>query len=77
MAATKVIKTGAERFELVFRNAGDENAVGFITKFRNTRTDSHPWKAFVITGPHKSDFLGSYFPQEGGKDAAIAAILAK
>ena len=52
----------------------DGNPIGLLEKYRNTRTDKHPWKAFKGIGK-ECTFLKSFYPEEGGKDAAILAIV--
>lgn len=56
---------------------------GYIEKFRNTRTDTHPYKATVYplgfrhkdrNGLPVAQFLGAFYPEEGGMDAAQVAI---
>ena len=74
---TKVIRTGYERVELVLNRAG--YPMGFVCKFRDTRSTKHPWKAHRYTGQHAgtckvSRFLGSFYACEGGKAAAIQAV---
>ncbi len=49
-------------------------AVGLLEKYRDTRTDKHPWKAFRGVG-HKCQFLQAFYPQDGGKGAAVARVL--
>lgn len=75
---TQVIKTGRERVELVF--TGSAAPAGYVSKLRDTRCESHPWKAYRyvpgVKGPQGlpvTEFLGSYYPEEGGKAAAINA----
>lgn len=52
----------------------DKHIVGMLEKYTNTKTDTHPWKAFIGWG-RDAQFSRSYYPEEGGKDAAIAMIL--
>jgi hypothetical protein len=47
--------------------------IGLIEKYRDTRTETHPYKAFQGIGM-ACTFIRSFYPAEGGKDAAIAAI---
>lgn len=65
---------------LVMTDTG--NAVGAIEKYRDTRTETHPWKAFRLGNPWV--YLGAFYddgavPDDGhtkygGKEAAIKAI---
>lgn len=48
--------------------------VGFLTRYANSRTDFHPWKAFRGIGLN-AEFVGTFYPEEGGKKAAILKIL--
>lgn len=52
----------------------DGREVGFLTRFANSRTDVHPWKAFHGVG-ESARFLGSFYPCEGGKLSALRAVL--
>ena len=48
--------------------------IGLLEKYNNTRTETHPWKAFKGYGK-EATFLGSFYKEEGGKQAAIDAIM--
>lgn len=62
---------GRESALYVVTDGGRE--VGLLEKYRNTRTDSHPWKAFAGIGVG-SRFIGAFYPEDGGRDAALAAV---
>jgi hypothetical protein len=47
--------------------------VGQLEKYRNTRTERHPWKAYKGTGFERR-FIGAYYPEDGGRAAAVAAV---
>lgn len=51
-----------------------ENTVGLLMKYRNTRTEKHPWKAFTGVGENVT-FIGAFYPgvRDGGKLGAMAA----
>jgi len=66
-------KNARETVQLVTDADGRE--IGLLTKYRDTRTEWHPWKAFAGIGM-SSRFLAAYYPSEGGKDAALAAVVA-
>lgn len=62
-----------------------DRVIGTLEKHRNTRTETHPWKAFHGYG-FKAQFLGAFYEDRslipldddmrfGGKKAAIQAIL--
>jgi hypothetical protein len=51
------------------------NVLGLLEKFPDTRSDKHPWKAYGGCGA-TAVFLGSFYPSEGGKEAALRAVLA-
>lgn len=51
-------------------------AVGLLEKYPNTRTETHPWKAFLGVGL-KADYQGAFYAEDGGKKAALDAILSK
>lgn len=48
--------------------------LGMLEKYRNTRTDTHPWKAYRGVG-RDANFIGAYYPADGGKKAALAAVV--
>jgi hypothetical protein len=51
----------------------DGVVVGFLEKGKNTRTEWHPWKAYKGYGA-SNQFLGAFYPEHGGKAAALNAI---
>ena len=52
----------------------DGLVLGLLEKYRDTRIEQHPWKAFRGVGV-ACTYLRSFFPNEGGKQAAITAIV--
>ena len=50
---------------------GDEMIVGMLEKYRNTRTETHPWKAFAGHGATRS-YLGAFYGPTGREDAIHA-----
>lgn len=55
--------------------------IGTLEKYRDTRTEHHPWKAFLGTGWDREYLGGFYEPRTGwpsqpggGKKAAIEAV---
>lgn len=46
--------------------------VGLLEKYPNSRTDTHPWKAF--TGRDNQKFLGVSYAKNG-KEVAVEAII--
>ena len=85
MTITKVFKApkGSASLYLVKDDRG--TPIGFLEKFRNTRTETHPWKAFRFEGyEDRNHYLGAFYedgsvPQDGqtlfgGKKAALQAI---
>lgn len=57
-----------------FGGVEDEHIIGLLEKYNNTRTEQHPWKAFLGWGMNTT-YLGSFYPNEGGRKAALQAIL--
>jgi hypothetical protein len=49
--------------------------IGMVEKYRNTRTDTHPYKAFMGTG-HDAHYIESFYGPNGFTDAVrtIAAL---
>lgn len=80
MAGIKLVKQdcGPDICYLVMRG---EQELGFLSKFRDTRTDKHPWRAWRTVGKQKigrewfpkREYLGAFY---GGRDAAVAALAA-
>ena len=54
----------------------DGAEVGFVTKCARRVGENHPWKAFRGIG-FAAEFLGSFYSREGGKNAAILAIVGR
>ena len=50
--------------------------VGFVTKCKRAKGFHHPWKAFRGIG-FAAEYLGSFYPREGGKNAAILAVVGR
>lgn len=48
--------------------------VGFLTRFGRAPGECHPWKAFRGTG-FQAEYLGAFYARDGGKLAAVRAIL--
>jgi len=46
-----------------------ETVLGKITKGRGSK---YPWRAYAVDNPN---MLGSFYPEEGGKQAAIDAVV--
>jgi len=57
--------------------------IGLLEKFRDNRTDTHPWKAFTYASPWKLalhttpavTYLGAFYNSDGGRDMAVATIV--
>jgi hypothetical protein len=75
----KMVRKGSEEnFYLVRRNGF---LIGFLSKFKNTRGEIHPWKAFGM----RRDFEGAwivdhgqfkaFYEEHGGKAAAIHQVV--
>ena len=67
------VQNAKSRSYRVFR---DNVFLGFLEKYRNTQTETHPWKAFAprfVPGQHPQfgTYLGAFY---AGKNAAIAAL---
>ena len=45
--------------------------VGLLEKYPDTRTEKHPWKALR---PYTGEMVGCFYPEEGGKAAALMAL---
>lgn len=59
---------------LVFRN-GDGEPIGMLEKWHNTRSATHPWKAYVGQGMALRFLEAFYGPT--GQQEAINAVLAE
>lgn len=48
------------------------NVIGLLEKYPDSKYEKHPWKAIrAYTG----EFLGAFYPEEGGKAAALAVLM--
>ena len=76
---TKLNERGGKRFLVLI----DGIEAGTISKYDNTRTETHPWKAWVFTGKldmpsqpagwvYEDMFLGSFYGSGGRADAINA-----
>lgn len=54
--------------------AVDGKEIGHVEKYNNSRSEKHPWKAWLGVGENIG-FSGSFFDVDGGKRAAIRALL--
>ena len=52
----------------------DGAEIGLLEKYRDTRTDKHPWKAFAGIG-HAARFLGAWYEGAAGRIRARNAVL--
>lgn len=53
--------------------------IGFLEKYPNTRTETHPWKAFgkkMVDGRPQvdGDKFKAFYAEDGGKAAAVAQV---
>lgn len=71
LVLSRKAKTGQAAQYLVVRG---ENVIGLPEKYNDTRCEQHPWKAFRGIGM-ACTFIRSFYPCEGGKAAAVAAIV--
>lgn len=56
----------------------DGKDIGMLVKWRDTRSDKHPWKALgplPATPATPRPFLGAFYPEDGGREKATQAIL--
>lgn len=73
-------KTGRELQEAVYLVKDEMGRdIGMLVKWRNTRTDRHPWKAFgpLVNSSEPRKFLGAFYGPNGKRDAlqAVASTL--
>lgn len=50
--------------------------VGLLEKYHDVAGETHPWKAFSGCGMNVK-FIGSFYQHEGGKSAAVQAVLSQ
>jgi hypothetical protein len=53
----------------------EDKVVGMLEKYKNTRTDTHPWKAYKGSGAERV-YLGVFYGKTGYKDAVKAIMTA-
>ena len=58
--------------QLVTRNGTE---IGLLEKYPSSRSERHPWKAFRGIGD-ACKYVGAFYPEDGGKQAALAAVTA-
>ena len=70
-------KSGGSQSPSVYLVKVDGVLKGRLEKFPNTRTDTHPWKAFAFQNgdPMHADKVGFFYAADGGKKAAVAALV--
>lgn len=70
----KKAKQGSPNLYLVKNAHG--RVVGMLEKYNNTRAELHPFKAFHASNGDEvcNNYLGAFYPELGGRKAAIAAI---
>ena len=51
-----------------------ETIIGQLEKYNDTRTETHPWKAFLGTGATRT-YMGAWYKADGAQRAAIAEII--
>ena len=84
MKSVKLVKVdaGYDRRESFYLVMVDGREVGALRKFRDTRSDTHPWQAFGVipAGATGRDmirpYLGLFYKSDGYKGAALDAVLA-
>lgn len=59
----KLVKVNTLNFDSMKAVVADGKEIGFITKYKNTRTETHPWKAYSGKG-ETNKFLGTTFVSE-------------
>lgn len=73
MKITKIPESSNKQYNL-YSVEVNGTIIGLLEKYKDTRTDKHPWKAFKGIGKNCA-FLKAFYPEEGGKEAAIKEIL--
>ena len=74
---TELVRKAGKGTAALYTVKKDGVIIGLLEKYNNTRTEQHPWKAFKGHGGGCCvKFLGAFYPAEGGKTAALAAIAA-
>lgn len=53
-----------------------DTEIGFIEKFKPRKGERHPWKSFAGIG-ERARFLRVFYPEDGGKKAAIRAVVSE
>ena len=56
------------------KEAATGKIIGLLEKYHDTPITKHPWKYWVGDGKD-AKFLGSFYEREGGRNAAVAAIV--
>lgn len=72
MIALRMKRNATTKHEGLWVVLVEGREVGFLTRFANSRTETHPWKAFAGIGP-EARFLGAFYD---GLAAAITTVVA-
>ena len=71
---TRIHRTRTSSREIMEIVIVDGAEVGFVTKYRDSAEETHPWKSFSGIGM-KARFDGWFFEEDGGKRGAISAVV--
>jgi hypothetical protein len=75
---TEQVREATAHSAALFLVKADGRVVGMIEKYRNTRTEIHPWKAFSGVGM-TAQYIGAFYPEDqrfSARSSAIQAVLA-
>lgn len=73
MRTIKQTRTATSQLSAQYVVLENGEEIGLIEKYRDNKSETHPWKAFRGIGMG-CQFIGSFYPEEGGKKAAINSI---
>jgi hypothetical protein len=74
MLTTKEIRPATQGRAALHVVLEGDREVGLLEKYKNTKTETHPWKAFKGIG-EACQYLGAFYGRSGKADA-LAAIAA-
>jgi len=65
---TKLVKKARAKIAALYLVITDGKEIGLLEKYKNTKTETHPWKAFLGVGEN-AQYLGAIYGPAGKQRA--------
>ncbi len=69
----KLVKIQTLNFDSMKAVVVDGREIGFITKYRNTKFETHPWKAYLGKGETSRHLEATYVSEKAAVDIILKA----